>query len=496
MGSGMHLTRTIPVLLAPFIVSCVASTGADDHPATENEDLTVCASATVQGADVSEFQGSINWGAYHASGRAFAIIRAADGDGYLDPTFHQNWSGAKGAGVLRGAYQFFRASEDGTAQANVLLSQLGGDLGELPPVADVEVTDGVGPATLNANLALWMKRMQSATGKTPIVYTSPGLWPSLSGSSQFAGDTLWVADWGPSCPSLPGPWPSFKFWQYADNGSIPGIGGAVDLDVFNGTLAQLQAYAGATPPPQGPPTGKPSSPTGCGTMEPGQGLVAGQTYSSCDGRFTVAMQTDGNLVLYRNDVGATWASNTAGSDGYAAIMQGDGNFVLYGTHSDPLWASGTNGHDGATLAVQDDGNMVVYAPGAHPVWASNTNLPPPPAAPSGCTMIQPGQGLSGGEQFSSCDGRYTLAMQDDGNLVLYHNGVGAIWATMTNGKNGYNAVMQTDGNFVLYDTQNHPLWASGTSGDGGSSLAVQDDGNLVVYAPGSKPVWASNTDGK
>jgi GH25 family lysozyme M1 (1,4-beta-N-acetylmuramidase) len=492
----MHFTRTIPALLVPLFVGCVANTGPDagDHPASESDDLTVCAKATVQGADVSEFQGNINWGAFHASGRAFAVIRAADGAGYLDPTFHQNWSGAKAAGVLRGVYQFFRASEDGTAQANVVLQQLGGDIGELPPVADVEVTDGVGPGTLNTHLAQWIARIQGATGKTPIIYTSPGLWPSLSGSSQFAGDTLWVADWGPSCPALPSPWSNFKFWQYADNGSIPGISGAVDLDVFNGTMSDLLAYAGAAP--KGPPTGKPAAPTGCGTIEPGQGLVAGMTYASCDGRFTLAMQTDGNLVLYRNGAGAMWASNTAGSDGYAAIMQGDGNFVLYGKYSDPLWASGTNGHGGSSLAVQEDGNVVVYAPGGHPLWATGTNLPPPPAQPSGCTIINPGQGLSGGEQLTSCDGRYTLAMQNDGNLVLYHNGKGALWATGTNGKGGYNAIMQGDGNFVLYDVHNHPLWASGTNGHGGSYLAAQDDGNLVVYAPGGHPLWASNTNGE
>ncbi len=37
-----------------------------------------------------------------------------------------------------------------------------------------------------------------------------------------------------------------------------------------------------------------------------------------------------------------------------------------------LWASGTHGHSGATLAVQTDGNLVVYAPGGHAVWASGT----------------------------------------------------------------------------------------------------------------------------
>jgi hypothetical protein len=130
-----------------------------------------------------------------------------------------------------------------------------------------------------------------------------------------------------------------------------------------------------------------------------------------------------------------------------------------------------------------------------PLAQSGANLPPAPAAPTACGAMQPGHGLTAGTQVNSCDGRYTLAMQTDGNLVLYHNGVGALWATGTNGKNGFNAIMQTDGNFVLYDTHDHPLWASYTYGHGGAEVAVQEDGNLVVYQ-GSTPLWASHTNGK
>ncbi len=240
----------LPFLSAlPLVASCVAPADPGEDTADRGEDLTKCPAATVEGIDVSEFQGHVDWSAVRASGRAFAVIRVSDGLGHLDPTFAENWAGAKAAGVSRGVYQFFRASEDGAAQANLLLQHLGSDLGEIAPVADVEVTDGVGQATMNAHLAQWVARVRAATGKTPVVYTSPGLWPSLSGSSQFSGEQLWVADWGVSCPSLPGPWGDFSFWQYADNGHVPGISGLVDLDRFNGTLAALHALGAAPPSP-------------------------------------------------------------------------------------------------------------------------------------------------------------------------------------------------------------------------------------------------------
>ncbi len=62
------------------------------------------------------------------------------------------------------------------------------------------------------------------------------------GSTSFSGVPLWVADYGPSCPLLPNGWSSWTMWQYSDGN------GSLDHDVFNGTLAQLQALAGAAAP--------------------------------------------------------------------------------------------------------------------------------------------------------------------------------------------------------------------------------------------------------
>jgi lysozyme len=199
--------------------------------------VVVCASGgTLEGIDVSEFQGSIDWNAVHGSGRAFAIARVSDGTQHPDPTFATNWAGIKAAGMTRGVYQFFRASEDPVAQADLLLNAVGTlDAADLSPVADVEVTDGVSGDTLVANLAAWTAHIQQATGRVPMIYTAPGFWDPLPSTGQFGGDVLWVANWQVNCPDTPTPWSGWTFWQYADNGNVPGISGNVDLDQFNGT---------------------------------------------------------------------------------------------------------------------------------------------------------------------------------------------------------------------------------------------------------------------
>jgi hypothetical protein len=110
-----------------------------------------------------------------------------------------------------------------------------------------------------------------------------------------------------------------------------------------------------------------------------------------------------------------------------------------------------------------------------------------------CGVLWPGQWLGRGGSRASCDGRFTLVMQDDGNVVLYQNGVGALWHTSTHGTRASSAVMQEDGNFVVYDDAGTPLWHTGTHRNDGSVLVVQDDGNLVIYSPAGGALWASHT---
>jgi surface antigen len=67
-------------------------------------------------------------------------------------------------------------------------------------------------------------------------------------------------------------------------------------------------------------------------------------------------------------------SHTNGHEGASVAMQPDGNLVVY--DDDPghtaLWSSGTHTAASSALEVQDDGNVVIYAPGRQAVWATNT----------------------------------------------------------------------------------------------------------------------------
>ena len=216
----------------------------------EYEGLSVCPGGkTLSGVDVSTYQGTVDWGKVKASGRAFAITRVGDGLGG-DNTFDANWAGIKSAGMVRGAYQYFRASADPKQQADILLAKIGTPAdGDLPPTLDLETLDGQAAATVVANVKTWLSYVKTKTGRTPMIYTSPGFWPSI-GNPDLSAYVLWVAHWGTTCPTMPTGWSTWAFHQDADNGTVSGIAGAVDTDVFDGDQAALNAIASnGTPPP-------------------------------------------------------------------------------------------------------------------------------------------------------------------------------------------------------------------------------------------------------
>ena len=214
---------------------------------TTDQASTVCGTgSTVKGMDVSYYETSIDWTRAKAAGIAFSFIRVSDGTTTIDTKFAQYWAGAKSAGVLRGAYQFFRPDQDATAQANLLLSKMGTlQPGDLPPVLDVEVSGGMTKAQVAAGVHTWINRVTAATGVTPIVYTGLYTWPDLTGSTNVTTSPLWVAQYtSAGCPNIPAPWTKWMFWQHSATGSVDGVAASgVDLNVFNGTLAELSAYA-------------------------------------------------------------------------------------------------------------------------------------------------------------------------------------------------------------------------------------------------------------
>lgn len=206
-----------------------------------SEQSAESSSSQLQGIDVSNHQQTVDWNAVQQAGKIFAFMKATDGITYTDPEFATNWSGARAAGLLRGAYHFYETNDDPTAQAQNFLSAVQLEPGDLPPVVDIERTkSGESASQIVQDLQTWLDVVEQATGRVPIIYTSPGYWNSL-GTSAFGRYPLWVAEYGVQSPKPVAGWEGWTFWQYSESGTVTGISGSVDLDVFQGTLADLAA---------------------------------------------------------------------------------------------------------------------------------------------------------------------------------------------------------------------------------------------------------------
>ncbi len=214
--------------------------------------------ATVPGIDVSYWDAGIDWPKVRATGQRFMFAKATEGDFYADPTFDDNWSGAKSAGLLRGAYHFFRCNVDPKKQATKFIDYVKSmnDNGELPPVLDLESNDGQVKDKVISRVKTWLDLVEAAFGKKPIIYSGQFFLQDFlseagGGPPAWAKDyPLWLAQYPNnyvegSQPFLPRGWYKWTFWQFSEKGMVNGINAKVDMDLFNGSLEDLYKLAGA-----------------------------------------------------------------------------------------------------------------------------------------------------------------------------------------------------------------------------------------------------------
>jgi GH25 family lysozyme M1 (1,4-beta-N-acetylmuramidase) len=206
--------------------------------------------ARVPGIDVSHWQGTINWSSVAAAGKQFAFTKATEGTTYVDPTVGTNTSGAQGAGVLVGVYHFAHPDTDtAAAEAQHFIAaaaQYAGN-GFLRPVLDLEDGSTLGKTALSQWTNDWCAAVQAALGVDPIIYCNTNYASNFLDASVNT-HPLWIANWSTSYgdPNTTGSPPTgawggaWDFWQYSSTGTVSGISGNVDLDVFDGDLTTLQ----------------------------------------------------------------------------------------------------------------------------------------------------------------------------------------------------------------------------------------------------------------
>lgn len=270
-----------------------------------------------------------------------------------DTQFQQRWIDTAAAGLIRGAYHYYRHKDGvtGTTQADTVVGQVGRLVpGDLPPALDLE-GDAVVPGEAEPSLADWrtelqdfLDRLETRLGRIPMVYTGASAWKThISGRTGFIAANfewfgtypLWVKaylaaqfvdgidlDNGPHTqafwraahkradglyshrgglnPPLPVSWQSWELFQYSPHtpGTLSGLtfDNGTDFDVSRSGIYALRGLAdlGRTAP-----------------------YVAGSV------RCIAATNSDGSVTVLEF-VGGSWAAdNPQASVGGAPPAAGD-----------------------------------------------------------------------------------------------------------------------------------------------------------------------------
>lgn len=188
------------------------------------------ATGEVHAIDVSNHQGTIDWGAVADDGIGAAMIKATEGNDYADPRFAENWEQSGGADIRRGAYHFFTLCSPGAEQAENFLRTAPPDPQALAPAVDLELIGSCEkrPSQSNVDGELEdFRRIVEEAWQRPLLVYARGSFTSEYSIGALDDNPQWVTNF--FVRPLDDGW---TMWQVHYFAKVEGIDGDVDLDVL------------------------------------------------------------------------------------------------------------------------------------------------------------------------------------------------------------------------------------------------------------------------
>ena len=193
-----------------------------------------------RGVDVSKYQGDIDWNQVKAAGYEFAIIRVGYrgyGSGALveDSHFRQNIQGATAAGLQVGLYFYSQAinEEEAVEEASMVLRLCSGYKLSYPIYFDTEKVagdtgraDSISRNERTACAVAFCETIRNA-GYSAGVYSYASWFYNQLNMASFGNYQIWIAQYR-DVLDFSG---RYNMWQYASDGSVPGIPKLCDLNI-------------------------------------------------------------------------------------------------------------------------------------------------------------------------------------------------------------------------------------------------------------------------
>lgn len=193
--------------------------------------------------DISHHNTINDFAALKAAGIWGIIHKCTQGTTYVDPMYAPRRHQALAAGLLWGAYTF-NTGQSIEQQVDNFFSHAEPDDSTLMCL-DFEDNPASNMSLDQAHQ--FLELADARLGRKLVLYSGNRAKDLLGGHiDPFLGSHhLWLAQYGPVAKVQPS-WDKQWLWQYSESGHMPGTGGLLDLNHYDGTMEQLQQeWAGA-----------------------------------------------------------------------------------------------------------------------------------------------------------------------------------------------------------------------------------------------------------
>jgi GH25 family lysozyme M1 (1,4-beta-N-acetylmuramidase) len=211
--------------------------------------------AVTFGLDISHHQDkNLSLAAARRDGCEFVVIKAGEGNSFVDPDFASNLAEARAAGMIALAYWYQRSSANAAQHVTKIAQVVPRDV---PIIPDVEANSGgVG---LTRDL---VAQLRSAGYRVPLLYLPLWYWRDHLGSPSLAGlPPLWSSRYPDNVVGLlAAEWAAVpaSYWngyggldvallQFTSSARIAGYQ-PLDASAFRGSRDQLAAFLGGSAP--------------------------------------------------------------------------------------------------------------------------------------------------------------------------------------------------------------------------------------------------------
>jgi len=260
---------------------------------------------------------TVDWRKAKNDGVWGVIFKATEDCDYIDPYYDDIRRQVRNAGLLWGAYHFFRPGNV-VQQAEHFLANA------VPGPQTLLVLDHEDPGCSLEDVKLFLRTIEDATGQRPCLYSGHVLKEQIGNQEDLylAGTRLWLAQYGPELEWPPN-WSFVWLWQFTDGDvgpqphSMDGIGHC-DINSYAGSHEHLKATWAA--PPTGPITELPPKPEVPDVPDvPNNNEVPAwlNAMRSITGMTEAPGSADNPAILHMADaIGRAWPAQKSYADGY------------------------------------------------------------------------------------------------------------------------------------------------------------------------------------